>query len=230
MAAGGEASEILRTQLFVNDNVLASFLVATVLVAASLWKESKIIYTIISAILILALWMSQSTLAIVSLGVVSISILNGKKLKWIFVTLIFAVGSVMLFKSPWLIDSFSNRIHWWKTSIELIKLAPWFGHGPGSFEFARTFAHEQGTAHSVFAHSFPLQTAAEIGIPGFLFLAVWITLTISTMTDRHVLASVFALILHGMFDFTLNLHGIFILLVILLALGQSRPVYDPQRP
>ena len=66
-----------------------------------------------------------------------------------------------------------NRLEYWRQAIEAIKERPLFGSGPGTFYLLSRRLQSAPNSWSWFAHSFPLQTAAETGLVGlsiFLFL------------------------------------------------------------
>ena len=66
-----------------------------------------------------------------------------------------------------------NRLEYWRQAIEAIKERPLFGSGPRTFYLLSRRLQSAPNSWSWFAHSFPLQTAAETGLVGlsiFLFL------------------------------------------------------------
>lgn len=222
-AAGGRVSSYDRTQLFVNDNVMASFTAAGVFFGLGLLKRSKIAAGALISACAAVLFVTQSALAALSLGLALI-VVRGKMRPALSVAagaaaLAFGAGVVM--RSPWMKDSVANRLDWWGECFKMISQAPWLGFGPGSFETAsRPFA-DPGL-RSAFAHSFILQGTVETGIPAFLLLALLIKNMVSAIEDPLLLGAALTLLFHGCADFTLNIPGIFLFLVLLSALG-SKP-------
>lgn len=222
-AAGGRVSSVERTELFVNDNVAASFMAAGVFFGLNRVKESKTAAGILITLCVAALFVAQSALAPISLGLALIMVMRKMK-----PTLTVAAGAALMIfgawifiRSPWLIDSIENRLLWWRNCVKMIFHAPWLGFGPGSFEDAsRAFAGPG--LKSAFAHSFILQEAAEIGIPAIILLSFMINHLISKIENPFLLGAALTLLIHGCADFTLNVPGIFLFLILILALG-SKP-------
>lgn len=69
------------------------------------------------------------------------------------------------FQSPEVLD----RLAWWKGAAGMALERPWTGFGPGSFAAALPGFQSKGLG-TVYAHQYPLQTAAEYGIP---FALLW---------------------------------------------------------
>ncbi len=220
-ATGGEVSARDRTELFINDNVLASFIGAGIFLTLGLWKDSKAIWSVILIVLFSALLISQSVLAIFSLSLAAILVIRRRKFKYASAAGFFILGIVLFIKSPWLHASLGNRLRWWGECWNLILLKPFLGHGPASFESVSGLVHNRGTLGSLYAHSFPLQEAVEVGIPALFFLAFFLKKQISKMENPFILGAAAVLLTHGLFDFSMNIHGIFLFFFIILALGSS---------
>ncbi len=64
-------------------------------------------------------------------------------------------------------DASSSRFRIWQQTILLIGQHPWFGVGPGAYNFYWTFTplHDRPTQFWDHSHSLPLQLAVESGIP-----------------------------------------------------------------
>lgn len=79
------------------------------------------------------------------------------------------------------IDANKDRVELYGTMARMIKAHPWFGVGMGNikFRFAEFMATPRGTVHDI-AHNYLLQSLAETGIVGTLFLlllwVVWLGL------------------------------------------------------
>ncbi|MBI5596121.1 MAG: O-antigen ligase family protein [Elusimicrobia bacterium] len=69
------------------------------------------------------------------------------------------------FQSPEVLD----RLAWWEGAARMAWQRPWTGFGPGSFAAALPGFQSKGLG-TVYAHQYPLQSAAEYGIP---FALLW---------------------------------------------------------
>ncbi len=72
--------------------------------------------------------------------------------------------------------SAESRLTLWKDCVDVTLKHPVFGVGPKQWGFA---AVEYGWKQGKMAHSLWLQTAAELGIPGFLFLVLFYALAVA---------------------------------------------------
>jgi len=222
-AAGGRISSVERTELFVNDNVIASFIAAGVFFGFDRFKDSKIAAGILILLCTAVLFIAQSALAIFSIGLAFFIIMRKSKPLLAVLTLVPLVifGAWIFIQNPWLKDSIANRLSWWTNCVKMILHAPWLGFGPGSFEQGVLPFTSPGLK-SAFAHNFILQEAAEIGIPALLLLLGMIKKIISKIENPCLLGAVLTLLIHGLADFNLNIPGIFLFLILTSALG-SKP-------
>ncbi|MBN1384016.1 MAG: hypothetical protein JW983_03935, partial [Elusimicrobia bacterium] len=129
--------------------------------------------------------------------------------KYIFLTIgILAVLLILKVLEPGVPD----RVIWWLTAGKMILAEPLTGIGLGVFADAYHKFKVSGL-NSTFAHSYFLQTAAEIGILGFSALMVFFikTLKPSFAPPRRAsegenipfLIAIFAMLFHGIFDYAL---------------------------
>ncbi len=61
-----------------------------------------------------------------------------------------------------------SRISYWKQALAAIKVRPMFGTGAGTFNLLSKRYENGPVSYSWYAHSFPLQTLAEVGVIGFI--------------------------------------------------------------
>lgn len=74
---------------------------------------------------------------------------------------------------------FESRIGYWKQSILAIQDRPLFGSGPGSYYLVSKRYQDEQNRYSWFAHSYPLQTFVELGLVGFVCVAILLYVTIT---------------------------------------------------
>lgn len=132
------------------------------------------------------------------------------------------------------VDVSNGRIHFWKTSIEIIKNHPLLGAGLDSFGVTFTrFDTQNGLFRVENAHNEYLQVLAEGGIAGFLCLAAFIYFllrrgltNISQTSDSLMqgiatgaLAGCIGIAIHSFFDFPLRTpsNALFFLVLAVLA-------------
>jgi hypothetical protein len=109
---------------------------------------------------------------------------------------------------------------WWSCAFEMILSRPFFGGGPGSFEKMLNFYSSPGI-NSIYAHSFPLQTAAELGLPAALFLLLFFWLEIARSPSAFLAGGFVAVLFQSFLDFSLNIPGMF--LIFLAVIGIANP-------
>jgi probable O-glycosylation ligase (exosortase A-associated) len=126
-------------------------------------------------------------LALIVTGFVSFLVIKKRTLHYLAFAAAVLIGLVMAgpevrarFATTFASDeerdaSAQGRIELWQNCLILIKEAPWVGIGPGHFALvSRRF----GWTTIKEAHSLWLQTAAEVGIPGLVFLSLFYALTL----------------------------------------------------
>lgn len=112
-----------------------------------------------------------------------------------------------------------NRIIWWLTAVKMVLAEPVAGVGLGAFADAYSRFKPSGELNSIFAHSYFLQTAAEVGILGFAALTVFfirifkhacppkpdISERSREKTQQNIpfYAAISAMLFHGIFDYAL---------------------------
>ncbi len=102
-----------------------------------------------------------------------------------------------------------NRWAWWRSAWAMASDRPFFGFGPGSFSYALA-AYEEWShgLHSLFAHQYLLQAAAEFGLP-FLLLwsaGLWHCLSRAGPYKRFGLIAV---LIHSLWDYALSVPSTF---------------------
>jgi hypothetical protein len=105
------------------------------------------------------------------------------------------------FQSPEVLD----RLAWWRAAAAMALERPWLGFGPGSFAAALPGFHRGGLA-AEYAHQWPLQTAAEYGVPFALlwFAGLWRLLFAARSYKRF---GALAALIHSLWDWPLSLPG-----------------------
>jgi O-antigen ligase len=135
-----------------------------------------------------------------------------------------------------------NRVVIWKTTLRAIEQSPWLGWGFGSFSdiYAVLQPAEIPQANDK-AHSTPLETVLELGIPGgaFAILSVllpWMTAGRAAWRRRrrrYLPAAAFAAsavaILHSTIDFSLQMPAIAFFVSALLGMGWAQ-AFRPDDP
>ncbi len=122
---------------------------------------------------------------------------------------------------------------------------PWLGVGPDGYRFAYgQYAGLKVWDTRIFANSTPLELAADLGLPGLGLVAIFTLLAIGSLVknswlgrlglfEAATLAALVAFGLHGLLDYFLGFHAVFILLWILLAIAVSyrfKPLPDQAGP
>ncbi|NCA99321.1 MAG: hypothetical protein EOM70_08100 [Clostridia bacterium] len=84
--------------------------------------------------------------------------------------------------------STTDRIEFWRVSLELLKNRPLTGYGYGSFFASHYIEYQVNETYTRFAHNHYLQLAAELGLPGIglfiTFLVASLRLTIKHLKNR----------------------------------------------
>ena len=111
-----------------------------------------------------------------------------------------------------------NRIVWWLTAGKMILAKPIFGVGLNAFADAYQ-KYKLSGLNSIYAHNYFLQMASEIGIFGFAAF-VWFLIKIfrteKTSENIPFFAAIFAMLVHGIFDYALLIPANAILFWIML--------------
>jgi hypothetical protein len=136
-----------------------------------------------------------------------------------------------------------NRVVIWRTTLRAIEQSPWLGWGIGSFSdiYAVLQPAEIPQANDK-AHSTPLETILELGIPGgtFAILSVllpWMTTARAAWRRRrrrYLPAAAFAAsavaILHSTIDFSLQMPAIAFFVSALLGMGWAQAFMPEDSP
>jgi O-antigen ligase len=100
-------------------------------------------------------------------AVVTASLLGFGTIAVLTVTVALAVPVPAVERSPGMsrvvTELSERRTLLWRDAVDLAQSSPWTGLGPGAF--STTSAVARADADTRFAHSLPLETAAEVGIP-----------------------------------------------------------------
>lgn len=116
------------------------------------------------------------------------------------------------------------RLSYAKQAVRALTTAPLFGHGPGTFELLSRRYTDTPETRVRFAHSFPLELAAETGIIGLTVFSVLLILCIrygrKEKHSRLLVVSIIASLLYSCFDTGLDNTNIWILFWVSLSLIQ----------
>lgn len=160
----------------------------------------------------------------------------------VLVSLLFAAaagliaGGAMIHKFSTLPSADStNRLVIWAVSFDAVAQSPWLGWGLGSYPDIYTILQPDRIAQiNDKAHSTPIETIVELGIPGAIFamlvvlLPWWICLRGAWRRPRHryLPASAFAVsavaIVHSAIDFSLQMPAIGFMVSALLGMGWAQ--------
>ena len=242
--SGNASSAKDAAEFFLNHNLVASFSILGFFASLSLYERSKL-FSLVTASLELAAFCLTGSLAGfwgVMAGALYIFFpgklpfltefkenINGrgrKKIIFFALTAMVAGGLFAVF-SQWPTASFTDRMRWWRSALEMTANSPVLGGGPGSFERTSVFYNTAGL-RSLYAHSFPLQAAGEWGIFAASALFVFVFGKTRRSRDRFLTAGAVAVFFLNLFDFSLNVPGFFLLFFITLVCaaepGEERPV------
>lgn len=112
-------------------------------------------------------------------------------------------------------QSVVSRLEYWRQAVEGLKERPIFGHGPGTFSLVSTRFQKLPGSASWFAHSEPLQIAAEMGFVGVIVF-VWLYFVHAQLfrlnrgqikhskTSRVLIYSILLTLGYSLFEFTLD--------------------------
>src|SRR5262245_56569942 len=183
-------------------------------------------------------------------GVLAVLMLRGRwhsrpGLVRLFVGISVAVGVVVLvIAGNTIVDKVArasdgaDRIRIWLAALQAIKMSPWLGWGLGSF--ADIYAVLQPATASLaqpndLAHSTPLETVVEVGVPmalvGFAIVLIPWGITLRgaltrRRSHRYLPAAAFAVatvpILHSLVDFSLQMPAIAFVVSAVLGMGWAQ--------
>ncbi|MDP1722380.1 MAG: O-antigen ligase family protein [Candidatus Gottesmanbacteria bacterium] len=106
-----------------------------------------------------------------------------------------------------------NRWEYWRQAVAAIKERPLFGSGPGTFYLESRRLQSRPDNWSWFAHSFPLQAAAETGLVGLFLFSILIFFIVKAGLQKNVLWNgALLVLLYGSYEFSLDYSSIWILL------------------
>ena len=139
-------------------------------------------------------------------------------------------------------NSFERPIIW-KAALQAIERSPWWGWGLGSFSDIYTILQpSQIPMANDKAHSTPLETFVELGIPGgtiacLVVLIPWLTIAggaLRRRRHRYLPAAAFAAagvaILHSLADFSLQMPAIGFFVSALLGMGWAQSFAVAEAP
>lgn len=223
---------------FLNQNLSATFALLNFFIALHLWNSSEnqnnrwlcvpagnqeIIAAVSAIISFAAFYFAKSIAGWMGLCAAAAYLLHKKMGLSAKSKLIFGVFSIAILIAAVLIchsSSIIDRWRWWQTAIRIWMMHPLIGSGPGSFEKVAGFYSVRGLK-SVFAHSYPLQIAAEWGLLGAAFLFSYWTSIISRSTTYFLSAGLIAILTQNLFDFSLNIPGIALIFWLILGHASS---------
>lgn len=105
-------------------------------------------------------------------------------------------------------QTIGSRLEYWRQGIEAFKDHPLFGVGPGTFSLLSLQYQKSAVTFSWFAHSLPIQTAAEQGILGFIALSWLVIAQTQALRDKknnqELLWGVVLIGAYSLFEFVLD--------------------------
>jgi O-antigen ligase len=136
-----------------------------------------------------------------------------------------------------------NRVVIWKTTLRAIEQSPWLGWGLGSFsDIYAVLQPAQIPQFNDKAHSTPLETVLELGIPGGVLamlsvLLPWVVAGRAAWRRRrrrYLPAAAFAAaavaVLHSTIDFSLQMPAIAFFVSALLGMGWAQAFLPEDAP
>jgi len=150
-------------------------------------------------------------------------------------------GSGVVHPPGWALDALtSQRLALWSDAVDLVRRFPVIGAGPG--EFALRSATARGDADLVWAHSEPLQVAAELGLVGAVLLTVMLVCGIVLLRRDAVILAV--LLLPAAVDYVFHFGWVLAAYAVVLggvyagssasvasdSFGMGKPVLTPPSP
>jgi O-antigen ligase len=132
-------------------------------------------------------------------------------------------------------SSSTNRVIIWRSTLDAIAQSPWWGWGRGTYaDIYSVLQPVEIPQPNDLAHSTPLETVVELGIPGaiaaflLIFVPWWVCLRGGLRRDRQRVlpAAAFALtsvpILHSIVDFSLQMPAIAFVTAAFLGMGWAQ--------
>ncbi len=208
-----------------NPNVFAGYLVGIIIIAFSVVQNK--IKIILSSVFFIAILFTGSLAGLLSAVSGFLFFLYLKKTavqkKYIiFVCVIIAFLLIVKLSEK---ESF-NRIVWWLSAVKMILAKPIFGVGLNTFADAYQ-KYKLSGLNSIYAHNYFLQLSSEIGIFGFAAF-VWFLIKIfklkKTSENIPFFAAIFAMLVHGIFDYALLIPANAILFWIMLGYCSKPPL------
>jgi O-antigen ligase len=130
---------------------------------------------------------------------------------------------------------FNNRLPYWREAADSITERPLFGAGPGTFYLLSKRFQEAPNKYSWFAHSFPLELGAEVGLLGVVCVAILAFFLrplffLFDPTLRPFRDAVVLTILYSFYEINLNFLVVWLLLWTLLGMlfSQARHPMSPK--
>ena len=173
IAVGAVQSGSGFSEVIVNYNVLAGYLLMTLPLSFIFWKRYGLAAQFISALMFAAILLSGSrTAALISLCILlvySYIYFKGRPWRVIFVALIFSMFLACLFAAKSMFySSFFDRIAWCRSALAMFIDRPFTGVGWGNFGDLYLAYRQSPGLNSSYTHNIILQFAAETGILGLL--------------------------------------------------------------
>jgi hypothetical protein len=110
-------------------------------------------------------------------------------------------AAALLIAKAWTM-SVGERLIWWGSALRIIAHYPFFGSGPGTFEFVYPAFKTAGQS-SLYAHNYYLQMCSDIGIPAAILLFVFIMRRVFNKTPTPIKVALLASLIQNIGDFNL---------------------------
>lgn len=234
-SSGFFAKHYLTGQFIININILSAFLAMCLPLSLILWNnQDKRSPFIISLAIFAGILLTKSRIVIlVSFLTTSFIVLKhyNRRFVVLFSLILPIVIVILLYLTKIKGYAFSDRILWWKSSLNMFVHNPLLGVGWGNFG-NQYLAYKVGPGpNSLYSHNILLQILSEIGIPGlFVFLLIlFASLKMLFQNSdydnnliRMALAGAFlSIIAINLFDYSFYIPGIMLIFWILAGSGIS---------
>jgi len=140
------------------------------------------------------------------------------------------------------VSTIQQRLYYWEAGLEIFKLRPIFGNGPGAFEYYYKTFRTIGSQETRLAHSWLVEWAVEFGILGLLLITGWILFSIfsgfktsksgddpNCFLQKITLSTAVIMgLLHGLVEYTFSFGTFFLFWSVLLGFVATQPVSTVQ--
>jgi O-antigen ligase len=219
--------------VFINYNVIAGYLLLSLVLSFILWSRSRYYGTLITLLIYFGLLSTSSRSAIVIGSIAAIVVIYklyfrcSKSISMLLLILAICVTSAaVVFLKPHLLSSLLNRVNWINTAISMFIKNPLSGVGWGNFGSLYTVFKTTPGLNSLYAHNIFFQILAESGLLGMLSFVLFIISYLRQIkpkdyTDEKalyfpILISLFAFLCFNLFDYGFYIPALTVLFFFLI--------------